>query len=130
MNILIGGIAVLGVSVGFIFVPLLTEIISSVQEKEGLGENPILNDKCTGVFNLFYGVGCIIAPIFGGLLTAARGFRFTCDVMAISSFVYAFLYLGVITLPACLEKKRQQGDKHAEEFKKNPKLSEILEDSN
>lgn len=127
-KLLLAGIAVLGVAIGFLFVPLLTEIIAAVQEKEGMGENPILNDKCTGLFNTFFGIGSILAPTCGGLITGAYGFRATCDVMAISAFVFAFIYLAAITIPACLEKKKNPDDEHANEFNKNPKLSAIMED--
>jgi hypothetical protein len=65
---LIIGISLLGVAVSLIFVPLLSEIIESVQEKEGLGENPILNDKSSAVFNASYATGCVTGPLVGGAL--------------------------------------------------------------
>lgn len=60
----------LGSSVACIFVPLLSEIIAAVKEKEGFTENPVLNDKASGIFNTFYAIGSIIAPIWGGFLNS------------------------------------------------------------
>jgi MFS family permease len=73
---MIGGMVLLGLSVSIIFVPLLAEIIISVQEKEQISsENSVLNDKASGLFNIFYAIGCIIAPVIGGYLNTIVGFR-------------------------------------------------------
>lgn len=110
------GIGFLGFSVAFLFVPLLPEIISSVSEKEGLENSPFLADKASGIYNGAYGVGNCLAPIIGGALTSARnakfnskteGFRFTCDVMALSSFGFGVLYFLLAILPSLLSKKKQ-----------------------
>jgi MFS family permease len=95
----------LGISVSFIFVPLLSEIIAAVQEKENLGENPNLNDKASGIFNTAYAIGCIIAPILGGTFTDNWGFRRCCDIMAFSSVTFAGLYFLLNILPGFFEKK-------------------------
>jgi MFS family permease len=68
LGMTIAGVVCLGVSVAFIFVPLLSEIIAAVQEKENMGENHVLNDKASGIFNTSYATGCIVAPILGGAL--------------------------------------------------------------
>jgi len=62
------GLALLGIACSVIFVPLLSEIIEGVKEKEGITESPELNDKAAGLFNTAYAIGCIIAPILGGYL--------------------------------------------------------------
>jgi MFS family permease len=108
---LVIGISLLGVAVSLIFVPLLSEIIESVQEKEGLGENPLLNDKASAVFNAAYATGCVTGPLIGGALNDAfsvigpdgtlikEGFAETCDVMACSGAVFATLYFFVAIVP-------------------------------
>ena len=60
----------MGSSIAFIFVPLITELIESISESEGINpeENTKLNDKASGMFNLVYGIGSLVAPIIGGIL--------------------------------------------------------------
>ena len=102
------GLAILGGSCSLIFVPLLSEIIEGVREKEGIRDSGTLNDKAAGLFNTAYAVGCIIAPILGGYLGMITGFRTTCDIMAFCSIGYALLFLLVIILP--LYCRRSQTD--------------------
>ena len=106
LGVCIAGVAALGIAVGFIFVPLLSEIIAAVQEKEGMGENPLLNDKASGIFNTAYASGCIVAPILGGALEDMCGFRKTCDVLAFASLSFAVLYFFLNILPGFFERKR------------------------
>jgi MFS family permease len=93
------GLAILGGSCSLIFVPLLSEIIEGVREKEGIRDSGTINDKAVGVFNTAYALGCIIAPILGGYLSMIAGFRTTCDVMAFCSIGYAVVFLLVIIIP-------------------------------
>jgi MFS family permease len=103
------GLALLGIACSVIFVPLLSEIIEGVQEKEGITEMGELNDKAAGVFNTSYAIGCIIAPILGGYLNIYTDFRTTSDIMALSSAVYGTLYFCVAILPGCCCDKEQSG---------------------
>jgi len=81
-------------------VPLLSEIIEGVREKEGIRDSGTINDKASGVYNTAYAVGCIIAPILGGYLSMYTNFRTTCDIMAICSISYAAIFFSVIILPS------------------------------
>jgi MFS family permease len=100
------GLAILGCSCSVIFVPLLSEIIEGVREKEGIWDSGTINDKATGVYNTAYGLGCIIAPILGGYLSMMTNFRTTCDVMAFCSIGYAVIFLCVIILPKYCKNRR------------------------
>ena len=99
------GISLLGMSVALIFVPLLSEIIASVVEKEGIEESPVLNDKASAVFNAAYASGCVSGPIIGGAIKDAfagpntSGFRETTDIMAICSGSMVFIYFFLNILP-------------------------------
>lgn len=108
LGIMIAGICLLGVSVSLIFVPLLSEIIESVQEKEGLGENPALNDKASAVFNSAYATGCIVGPVIGGFLNDAVGFRSTCDYMGFASCSFAAIFFFFNILPNCFTKNKKK----------------------
>jgi MFS family permease len=84
---------------------LLPEIIESVREQEGIRDSGTINDKAAGVFNTAYALGCIVAPILGGYLSMLTNFRTTCDIMAVSSAVYALIFLLFnILLPLCQER--------------------------
>lgn len=65
-GIVISGVALLGYAMSFIFVPLLSEIIDAVKEKEKVPDSAILNDTASGMFNISYSTGCLLAPILGG----------------------------------------------------------------
>ena len=97
--ILMCGMAVLGFSCAWIFVPLMPEIIEAVQDKEQIQENEDLNDKASGLFNFSYAIGCLVAPILGGAFNELWGFRTTCDVMAMSSLVFGGIYFFINLLP-------------------------------
>lgn len=99
----------MGFTLAFIFVPLLSEIVDAVKEKEGLlEENDNLNDLSSGFFNSSYAIGCLIAPIMGGILNDHFGFRKTCDIMAFSSLIYATVFFFVNMLPYLLEQRRKK----------------------
>jgi len=93
-------------------VPLLPEIIAAVSEKEGLEASPFLCDKASGIYNSAYGVGNCLAPIIGGLISGSyadskEGFRSCCDIMAISSLAFAFIYFFFGIIPAYLDDKKK-----------------------
>ena len=96
---MIVGMILLGFACALILVPLLPEIIDSIQEKEQMGENSELNDKASSLFNISYAFGCLIAPILGGLFNDLYGYRMTCDIMAISSAAFSLLYFLINILP-------------------------------
>lgn len=96
-----------GLSCAFIFVPLLSEIVDAVKEKEGLKEeSEHLNDLASGLFNTSYAIGCLIAPILGGLFNDLYGFRATCDIFAFSSLAFAIIYFLGNTVPYLIRKAR------------------------
>jgi hypothetical protein len=68
LTMILIGFNLLGFSISFIFVPLLSEVVDAVKEKEGLTEeSEQLNDLASGFFNTSYAIGCLLAPILGGL---------------------------------------------------------------
>ena len=95
----------MGVAVGFLFVPMMAELLDAVVEKENLpnSNDTVLNDKASGMMSLFSGVGVIIAPILGGEINFLYGFRHTCDFMAILGITVAILYFSIRILPELIE---------------------------
>lgn len=59
------------------------------------GQERMVNDLSSGIFNSFLGIGQVIAPAYGSFLTEAVGFRMTCDIVAIILFVFAILYFAI-----------------------------------
>lgn len=96
----LAGVGFLGFSVAFLFVPLLPEIIAAVSEENNLENSPFLADKASGIYNCAYGIGNCLAPIIGGYIAGAKGFPYCCDVMALASFGFFFVYLALGVLPA------------------------------
>lgn len=112
-GILLGGVAGLGLSVAFIFVPLLPEIVSSVSEKEGIPDSSELSDKASGIYNSAYGIGNCAAPLIGGALNGAfatKGFNKTCDILALGALAFFVFYLCFSVLPACCIKHNPGAD--------------------
>ena len=95
------GYTTLSVGCLFFFIASLPEIIDSVILKEGIKEgNHTLNDKASGIFNGFVAFGAIISPIIGGLMSDNIGYRYSNDVIAISSSAYTVAFLTVYLLTA------------------------------
>lgn len=107
LGLTLSGVGALGCSVAFLFVPLLPEIITAVAEKEGIEHSPFLSDKASGLYNSAYGVGNCLAPIIGGALTQARGFRFCCDVMGVASLSFSVLYLLFAVIPGIIGDRKK-----------------------
>ena len=84
----------------FFFIASLPEIIDSVKLKQGIvGENHLLNDKASGIFNGFVAFGAIISPMIGGFLSDNIGYRYTNDSFACLSLVYTAIF-GLVYMMA------------------------------
>jgi MFS family permease len=103
---MIVGMILLGFACSLIFVPLLPEIISAVQDKEKIGENNELNDKASSVFNVSYATGCLIAPILGGALNDHFQYRTTCDIMALSAAGFSLIYFFFNVLSSLIANRK------------------------
>ena len=51
-----------------------------------------VNDLASGLFNTFLGIGQVLGPLFGSLMTKYFGYRYCCDVVALICLVYAVAY--------------------------------------
>jgi hypothetical protein len=75
-----------------------------------LGENPILNDKASAIYNASYATGCVLGPIIGselfesystfdGAEVVVSGFPQVCDVMALAASCFCVVYFFVNIVP-------------------------------
>lgn len=68
------GTGLIGLASGFVFIPILPEVIESVYIKKQLveGDNEnidnIINDKSAALYGLFYAIGAIISPLIGSII--------------------------------------------------------------
>jgi MFS family permease len=110
--LLVSGLALIGVSAGFAFIPIFPEIMESVMEKEGLEEETDeLCDKVSGIYGTFYSFGSVLAPIIGGALGDEIGYRRTCDVVAIATLIFCiffFVFNAKEEINGCKSKKSQK----------------------
>lgn len=101
----LAGLGLLGLTTATVFVPLLSEIIDAIEEKEGTNGNPQINDKASALFNTAGAIGTIVGPIIGGMMDDWMGFESTCDVLALSALVFGIIYFFLGLLPSWLKKK-------------------------
>jgi hypothetical protein len=96
--IVLTGFAVNGIAQGFIFIPLLPDALEGVFIKEGIieGENEQLDmliaDYGSGLYGTFFSIGQILAPILGGIIKYAIGYRATTDVMMLACLGWAIIF--------------------------------------
>ena len=62
----------------------------------------------SSVFNTSYAIGCLIAPIMGGLFNDLYGFRYTCDIMAFSSLGLALIYFVLNLIPFMIDQRKRK----------------------
>jgi MFS family permease len=96
------GFIILGINIATVFVPLLPEIIESLEHKEGLKDCTQINDKAAAAFNIAGSLGTIIGPILGGALADAYGFTGTCDILASAGVVLGVCYFITAIAPKWL----------------------------
>ena len=87
--------------------------------------NHHVSNLAAGIFNSMLALGQMTSPLYGALVYNHAGFRITCDLVAIMSFVLAFVYLFVgkgyeAMLDPC---SRKQID---DNFKKENDTKEVL----
>ena len=107
----IAGLSLCGITTATVFVPLLSDIINTLEESEDMsGRNLAINDKASALFNTAGAIGTIIGPIIGGVLNDGIGFESTCDTLALTSLGFAILYFFIAILPSCLKAKTPKID--------------------
>ena len=64
----LAGFSLTSFFIAFVIYPLLPEVLCLTHIKEGILNDITLVDKASGIYSIFYGIGCIIAIIFGNLI--------------------------------------------------------------
>jgi MFS family permease len=110
--ILIVGMGLQGASLGFIFIPILPEMIECLYDKHRLIEgqderiDAVISDKAAGLYGSFYSIGMIISPLLGSAIFDAIeehdqkfAFNKTCDMFALFTAIFTLFYFVFNVLP-------------------------------
>ena len=122
---ILGGLVLLGFSAAMITIPLLPEMLHSVEQKFPLLKgSEELNNVLSGYFNACMGIGEAAGPISAGLLVSEFGFRGASDLLGSILLFFTLLFFLIngnisLILPKCPWFKedddcfiRQESDKH------------------
>ena len=99
------GFGLNGIAQGFLFIPIIPEVIDSIYHKNGIieGEDEyidgIISDKAAGLYGSFYSLGIIIAPLLGSLVYSQSNWYLTCDFFAIICACYIVIFFLGNVLP-------------------------------
>jgi hypothetical protein len=88
----ISGFSLCSFFTAFIVYPLLPEVQCISHVKEGLLNDVALVDKASGIYSLFFALGCIIAVLIGKTLDNKADFPITCDVIGFISIGFAIIF--------------------------------------
>ena len=91
-KIIFTGLMLLGFSAAMISIPLIPEVINSVESQlpDLAGED--LNNVISGCFNSGMGVGEALGPIASGILVESYGFRTSTDLVAVTIAIFTILF--------------------------------------
>ena len=88
----------LGIASNMIFVMYLPELVHLCLEKINKKNDPVLNDKASGMFGAFFSLGFFTAPLISGYLMDLRDFEFSCNIMALVDMFLVVLFIIVFVI--------------------------------
>jgi len=89
------GLAIMGLGCGMIIIPVLPDMIDSVEEKHKNLDSAELNNNISGMFIACQGIGETLGPVFGSTSENIYGFRVTQDIIAIALLGFMILYFFI-----------------------------------
>ncbi len=100
------GLCITGITTSCVFVPLLSEVIDAIEQKENVKKNTYINDRASALFNTASSFGTVIGPVIGGVLDDKIGWASTCDIFAIITIVTGAVYLFLGLIPAIMRARK------------------------
>lgn len=118
-----------GVAQGFIFIPILPEVIDAVYTKTGAVEGEdvyfdgVVSDKAAGLYGSFYSLGLIIAPIVGSEVYKALDgdWNLTCDCFAFFAATFCLIFFLFNVLPDIMKDRKEREE--------NARKSELVKEA-
>ena len=90
---IIMGLMIIGASAGMISIPVLPEMLESIEDRQDLKyDAEELNNFISGLFVTSTGLGEFIGPLLSSILNDAYGFREAQDTYANIILIFAILY--------------------------------------
>lgn len=75
-------------------------------------EEFVINDLSSAIFNTFLGIGQIMGPLYGALMTHATSFSWTADVLGIFCLCFGVLYFFICNGPEAFKNSQlKDGDR-------------------
>lgn len=93
--VLMGGISMMGFNLSMALVPLLSELIETLEEMD-VYEPEKICDMTASMFNAMFNLGNLLAPLIAGVLFDAYGYKLTCDYILISNILFCIVYYFVM----------------------------------
>ena len=100
------GLFLMGISNVMITVPLIPEILASVERQLPQLEGEELNNVISGYLSSSLGFGEALGPIISGALTEAVGFRRAFDLAASLILLFTMIYMIVNVSPETILKRK------------------------
>lgn len=86
------GLAILGFGGSMIIIPIMPEMIESIEERYTIHDEVFLHNQISGMFIAFQGIGETLGPVLGSVLQHKFGFRSSQDFMACGVSAFMILY--------------------------------------
>ena len=103
------GLMLLGYSSCMISVPLIPEVLDSIENQLPHLKGEELNNVISGYFNSCLGIGEAIGPISAGLLVDSYGVRSSYDIVGTLLLIFTVLFFIVLgNFSLCLPKSCTQ----------------------
>jgi MFS family permease len=96
--LIVSGLFICGLVNPFICLPGYGEMTAAFLENKNqmeFDENSLSN-VISALYNAGLSAGVIIAPLFGSYLELEFDYRMCCDIIALTTLAYTFLYIAVI----------------------------------
>jgi MFS family permease len=89
--IVIFGVSMTGLCLCLVLVPTVSEIIEILEKPDKY--DPIdISDQTSGIYNSMCNLGSLLCPLFAGGLNDLFGYRFTCDIVLISTVTFTLTF--------------------------------------
>jgi MFS family permease len=89
------GVSLMGFNLSMALVPLLSEMIESLEDME-IYDPAKISDMTASLFNSMFNLGNLLAPVLAGVLSDNFGYKVTTDCMMISTVVYCIVFYFIM----------------------------------